>query len=91
MNDHDGTEIIFNLATRPVLFKILRIEFNNEPKNEDGIKYCTEQIAAIEKEMDNIIVNRNLLGDFMKRAVKKEVKDNLPPGIIIGSGRLFDE
>lgn len=75
----DPLTVVFNLVARQVLFKMLRIEFDREPKDEAGIKLCDEQIETLEKRMDDIIINgtgdlsKDLVGDFMKREVKYKI------------------
>lgn len=57
MNDLDSMAVILNLTARQTLFKLLRIEFDREPKDENGIKLCNEQLEILEKQVNDIIIN----------------------------------
>lgn len=70
MTDLDSTDVLSRLMGRQVLFEILRRQFEKEPKDEDGIKLCDEQIEILEKKINDIIINGT--GD----------KDKEPVGIL---------
>lgn len=57
MEDLDSMVVLFNLTSRQTIFRMLRIEFNREPKDENGIKLCDEQLEMLEKQIDDVITN----------------------------------
>ncbi len=53
----DSKDVISRLIARQVLFNLLRIEFDTDPKDEMGIKLCDEQIEILEKKINDWILN----------------------------------
>lgn len=60
-------DILGTLARRQVLFQLLKKEYTCEPVNEAGIKLCDEQIAILDKQITDVILNGT--GDKNKQPV----------------------